>query len=266
MAISFFFSFLSTSFLLQVLIILSSPATLPNLVVPASAHPLYFNCSDGDNFAPSSPFASNLNLLLRSLASAGSTTGFNWGSFGRYPDQVYGLVLCRGDTTPELCRKCIDNATREISLYCPRKRGASAWYDNCRLRYSNTNFSSSVDYGSKFVKGSNEDIMDPDRFYMVLVQMMNDLALAAAADPGRFATKAVDVNGSSKIYGLVQCTPTLPGGNCYRCLQQQISELRTCCDGKVGGRILGGDCNLRHELYLFYNLRRTLPITTSPAH
>ncbi|XP_068639291.1 cysteine-rich receptor-like protein kinase 10 isoform X2 [Aristolochia californica] len=162
-----------------------------------------------------------------------------------------------------MCKKCIDRCTREISTLCPRRRVASAWYDKCRLRYSDHNFSSTVDYSNKYVSGSNEYITDPDRFYMKLVQMMNELASAAASDPSRFATKAVDVNGTSKIFGLVQCTPTLSRGNCYRCLQQQISELRVCCDGKVGGRILGGDCNLRHELYQFYDSRRTLPSTIS---
>ncbi|KAG9454233.1 hypothetical protein H6P81_007137 [Aristolochia fimbriata] len=56
---------------------------------------------------------------------------------------------------------------------------------------------------------STENVSDPDRFYMVLTKMMNDLASAAAADPCRFATKAVHLDAFLNIYGLAQCTPTL---------------------------------------------------------
>ncbi|KAG9442160.1 hypothetical protein H6P81_018014 [Aristolochia fimbriata] len=102
-----------------------------------------------------------------------------------------------------------------------------------------------------------ENVSNPDRFYMVLTKMMNGLASAAAADPCRFATKAVHLDAFSNIYGLTQCTPTLSRVNCYRCLQEKTLAQRICCDSKVGGRIINLNCYSRHERYPFYDPRRS---------
>ncbi|XP_068667851.1 cysteine-rich receptor-like protein kinase 10 [Aristolochia californica] len=142
----------------------------------------------------------------------------------------------------------------EIRQLCPTSREASVWYDECRLRYSNQNFFSTVDDSAKFLLGSNEDISDPDRFNRALMGMMRNLSSQAAHNRSArmFATGDTFFNQTSKLYGLVQCTRDLSPDNCYTCLNGTISDLVNCCFGKQGGRVLGSSCNLRFELYRFF--------------
>ena len=61
------------------------------------------------------------------------------------------------------------------------------------------------------------------------------------------------------LYSLVQCTPDLSGTDCNNCLQDAIKILPSCCSGKQGGRIVFPSCNLRYELYQFYETVATVP-------
>eukprot|EP00268_Persea_americana_P065588 TRINITY_DN8782_c0_g2_i4.p1 TRINITY_DN8782_c0_g2~~TRINITY_DN8782_c0_g2_i4.p1 ORF type:complete len:147 (+),score=18.18 TRINITY_DN8782_c0_g2_i4:174-614(+) len=83
-----------------------------------TAFPLYSSCGVTGNYTNNSTFATNLDLLLSSLASNGATTGFANDTVGKDPDQVYGLVLCRGDVAVEGCRACLrtDQAMNALVL------------------------------------------------------------------------------------------------------------------------------------------------------
>uniref|UniRef100_A0A7N2MVE3 Gnk2-homologous domain-containing protein n=1 Tax=Quercus lobata TaxID=97700 RepID=A0A7N2MVE3_QUELO len=61
------------------------------------------------------------------------------------------------------------------------------------------------------------------------------------------------VGGSYKLYGLVQCTRDLSSNDCFKCLDGMIGELPDCCNGKVGGRVATGSCNIRNEVYPFFS-------------
>jgi hypothetical protein len=50
------------------------------------------------------------------------------------------------------------------------------------------------------------------------------------------------------IYGLVQCTPDLSFQDCTRCLDDAIYEITTCCNNKMGGRVVKPSCKIRFEL------------------
>jgi hypothetical protein len=66
--------------------------------------------------------------------------------------------------------------------------------------------------------------------------------------------------GELELYGLAQCTQDLSGVDCQKCLDGAIGELRNCCNGKRGGRVVGGSCNVRYELYPFVKKpRHVLP-------
>ncbi|KAK8594927.1 hypothetical protein V6N13_015838 [Hibiscus sabdariffa] len=62
-----------------------------------------------------------------------------------------------------------------------------------------------------------------------------------------------ELYGSDKLYGLTQCTRDLSASDCKKCLDGIIGELPSCCDGKQGGRVVGGSCNFRYEIYPFLN-------------
>ncbi|KAK5792045.1 hypothetical protein PVK06_033159 [Gossypium arboreum] len=86
--------------------------------------------------------------------------------------------------------------------------------------------------------------------------MMNDTTNQAANTPEgakKFATREEDANFSSTfeaLYTLGQCTPDLISMDCNRCLRMVISRLPT---GWQGARVLNPSCNVRYEIYPFYN-------------
>ncbi|CAI9760054.1 unnamed protein product [Fraxinus pennsylvanica] len=90
---------------------------------------------------------------------------------------------------------------------------------------------------------------------------MNETSLQAANkfSGKKFATKDADFTESVKLYTLAQCTPDLSSKDCDFCLQNANSRLPTCCEYKKGGRVISPSCNIRYEIYPFYNA------TTVPA-
>ncbi|RWR90866.1 cysteine-rich receptor-like protein kinase 10 [Cinnamomum micranthum f. kanehirae] len=105
---------------------------------------LFVQCNDTTNYTNTNTFSTNLNLLIPSLSSNSTLNyGFYNTSIGQDPNKAYGLVLCRGDATNNICQNCIEMASDAIQSRCPN-RSATIWYDDCLLRYSNTNFFSSL--------------------------------------------------------------------------------------------------------------------------
>ncbi|EEF43939.1 conserved hypothetical protein [Ricinus communis] len=47
------------------------------------------------------------------------------------PDIVYGLFLCRGDDTQDICKECVSTAGKQIVQRCPREKIALITYDEC---------------------------------------------------------------------------------------------------------------------------------------
>ena len=94
-----------------------------------------------------SPYQANLNILLSSLAgnaTRNDINGFYNASTGHGVYEVYGLFLCRGDVSVEVCRECVNLARNEVVQRCPIQKEAIIWYDKCFLRYSNSNIFSSL--------------------------------------------------------------------------------------------------------------------------
>ena len=84
---------------------------------------------------------------------------------------------------------------------------------------------------------------------------MNRLTRKAYLTPLLFATGEMEIGGGTeKLYGLAQCTRDLSGGDCKKRLETAIAGLPSCCDGKQGGRVVGGSCNIRYELYPFFDV------------
>ncbi|GMP72862.1 hypothetical protein CsSME_00030756 [Camellia sinensis var. sinensis] len=100
-----------------------------------------------------------------------------------------------------------------------------------------------------------------DGFKQVLSNIMDDVVTRAVKDQlgKKFATKSANVTTVDELYGLVQCTPDISSKDCNTCLSDAISNLPICCEGKQGGRYLFPSCNVRCELYLFYNNATAMP-------
>jgi hypothetical protein len=235
----------------------------------SEAAPTYSNhfCSNSTFFTANSNYQSNLDFVLSSLSSyATRATGFSTAKAGEYgPDGwVYGLFLCSGVVSTTVCQDCVANATKEILGRCPLHKEAIIWYDECFLHYSNNTVFYTMSEEPRVYMGSSQSILEAEKdgFNKLLANTMNSLAtLASNSSTGkRFATGKDKFNSTSQtLYSLVQCTPDLNVSDCYRCFQSAIGALPMCCDGKQGGRVLLPSCNIRYELYPFYNSTSTSP-------
>lgn len=233
---------------------------------------LDFNCSNTTTYNPNSTFQTNLNLLL-SLLSLNSTKNnrfFN-STVGRHsPNVGYGLYLCRGDLTSDICQQCVSEASAEI---VSNKKDAVIWYEACMVRYANRYFFSIVDQTLVTYFTNAQNIMEQTRFQQVLNSTLDDLVTRASngnyvnSDQPLvkgFATEIARFTSAQTLYGLAQCTPDLSRFDCSHCLRMAMNFLPQCCNEKRGGRVLMANCNFRYELYPFYNIRDSPP-SASPV-
>ncbi|KAK7261059.1 hypothetical protein RIF29_27362 [Crotalaria pallida] len=215
--------------------------------------PLFHFCSSSDgNYTTHSSYESNLKTLIDSLIYKTPSTGFGVGSVGQYQnDQVYGLALCRGDVSPSECKTCVSQASEEIRNRCQYNKGAIIWYDYCLFKYLDTSFFGQIDNTNKFYMWNLNNVSDPTTFNYNTKELLSTLAQKASLNPKLYATGEVKLGEEKKLYGLTQCTRDISSVDCKKCLDDAISELPNCCDGKEGGRVVGGSCNFRYEIYPF---------------
>ncbi|KAE8733198.1 UDP-3-O-acylglucosamine N-acyltransferase-like [Hibiscus syriacus] len=219
------------------------------------ADPLFTFCSDNTiNYTTNGTFHNNLKSVLESLPSNTSSTGFYSTSIGDGASHVYARALCRGDATATTCRSCVLNASRDVLDGC-RTGEAIEWYDNCQVQYSFQNSSLMVYTGKYPDSNHNEkNISNPGRFNDVLAFLMNNISRTAAYDSRlMFETGEVKINKKERIYGLVQCTRDISGDFCLNCLNSALKDLNGCCRPRTGGSVLSRNCNVRFQMYKFYN-------------
>ncbi|XP_050204782.1 cysteine-rich repeat secretory protein 38-like [Mercurialis annua] len=218
------------------------------------ADPLFHFCSSFQNFTANGPYESNLNKLAGNLNLQVPKQGFGFGSSGQDPDQVYGLGLCRGDVSSSDCKNCVADASSEIRKRCPTNKAAIIWYDNCLYKYSDEKFFGQIDNRNRFYMWNVRVVNNSAQFNEDVKELLNELADEAYATPKLYKTGESEIEDpKNKLYGLVQCTRDLSNGDCKKCLDGIIGELGSCCDGKKGGRVVGGSCNFRYEMYPFVN-------------
>ena len=215
------------------------------------ANYLYHICAN-TTFSANSLYKSSLSSLLSSLSSNAThnlefyntTTGQNTSN------PLYGIFLCRGDVTSEICRGCVADVTKDLAEKCSTEKVAVIWYDECMIRYSNESiFSTAVISPTVYLWNTN-NVNNQDQFNKLLNTAMTSLASQASDVPigaKKFGTNKVNISLVQTLYSLVQCTPDLSSTDCNFCL------LPICCGGKRGGRVLFPSCNIMYELYPIYN-------------
>ncbi|KAG8635254.1 hypothetical protein MANES_16G014100v8 [Manihot esculenta] len=227
----------------------------------------YHFCTNSTTFTRNSTFQENLDVLLSSLSSNSThLSGFYNTSAGQDSDNVYGLFLCRGDLSTDVCKDCVTLATQAIIQRCPTQREAIIFYDECLLRYSNQFIFSRMAQEPVLYLLNSQNITDSRLSSPIVDTTMDDTALQAAnaSDGKKFAIKKVNITQSQSLYTLAQCTPDISVSVCGQCLQLAISRLPGCCSGKQGGRVLFPSCNIRYEIYEFYNATALPPPSPPP--
>ncbi|XP_019441547.1 PREDICTED: cysteine-rich receptor-like protein kinase 25 [Lupinus angustifolius] len=222
---------------------------------------LKHSCSSNNTFTLNSTYQSNLHTILTTLSSHAATIQFYNTTVSATSETVYGLFMCRGDVTSEMCQECIAIATKHIASRCVYSKEAVIWYHMCMVRYSNRYFFSTVEEWPRlnFVAYNvTRNVIKKGSYGFLLANTLNDaVAEAANADPlgnKKFATRNVTLPGSlkQKVYVLVQCTPDLSRQDCNRCLSDIMSSIPFCCLGRDGGMVLYPSCNFMYALDLFY--------------
>ncbi|KAA8519956.1 hypothetical protein F0562_014134 [Nyssa sinensis] len=202
-------------------------------------------------------YQSNLSDLLGSLSSAAASNTF----YKNTSNGIYGLYLCRGDVTIDVCQNCVNTANQDIQNRCPSNQQAIIWYDECMLHYSNTNFFGMVETAPMLALWNSENNTSPTVPDVNALALMHQLVLAAGNTEMLYAAdKSAASNGSWNGYGLVQCNRDINSDECRNCLRQLIDNINICCQGKIGWHILAPSCNIRYEQYLFFGQPLAPPV------
>ncbi|KAL8511152.1 hypothetical protein ACS0TY_017831 [Phlomoides rotata] len=220
-----------------------------------SIEPLYTIYSTSKKFITNSPYQKNLHIILGDLYFKTPPKGFGLSSLGQYQDQAYGLSLCRGDVSTKDCTTCLVEASSTITKSCPTNKEAIIWYDDCYLKYSDKDFFGKIDNQNKFYMWNTRNVShNVDEFNEKTKELLKYLGGYAYETSKMYAKGEVGINeGDEKIYGMVQCSRDVSRNDCRKCVHDAVSELPLCCEGKKGGRVVGGSCNIRYEIYPFLN-------------
>ncbi|KAI3698080.1 hypothetical protein L6452_31192 [Arctium lappa] len=240
---------------------------LINGFIKAQPEYLYYFCRNDSTYTPNSRYARNLYTTISSLPNTNTGYGFYNFSVAQGPDTANAISLCRGDVEPGMCRSCLNDSVVQLRQVCPNQREAIVYYDNCLLRYSNATILGNNDMDKDVVyMWNNNNASNKAQFNADLRLLMNQLRSKAAAGGSllKFATANTSGPDFSTIYGLAQCVPFLSEQQWNTCLESAINQIPSCCDGKLGGRVLTANCNFRFEIYQFANTTSVLPPPPSP--
>ncbi|KAG2577780.1 hypothetical protein PVAP13_6NG246300 [Panicum virgatum] len=223
-----------------------------------------------------STFRSNVVALLDDLPSAAAPAGFASLSRGSGSDRAFVRGICRGDSAPGDCAAYLRTAASGIISRCnSSSRRAGIWHDKCFISYADTNASTDKELQFRSILYNSGKVGDEDAFENTYYALMRGLAerLVNGSGPGGGAAPMFAVgkavydpaapNGT--MHGLLQCMRDRTAAECNRCLQESIPALPSCCYGHQGGVVLGYNCNLRVEIYTYYDLALDAPPPGRPA-
>ncbi|KAM0837740.1 hypothetical protein ACQ4PT_061437 [Festuca glaucescens] len=247
------------------------------LLMPPPATATGELCGNGGNYTANSTYQSNLAALAATLPTNASASPelFAQATVGDAPDTVHALALCRGDiVNTTACKDCIAASFQEAQQACPYSKGAQL---SCLLGFSGDDGSlgpaaSGITDNSTLFQSWNQEIVTGDAGVVAdgVHALLNGTATYAATTQSRFATVVMDSVNSPipALYSLAQCTPDLSAGDCLACLQHLVGMVNATTSVLKGGRILVLRCNIRFELFQFYNglpLQRMSPLSIAPA-
>ena len=238
------FSFLS-------LVLLQSSSEAAKL----DSYYVYHICRRESNTSSGGLFMFNVGTLFSTkLYDEAGRYLYSNATEGDYPDKVYGLYNCRFDVSNDVCQDCIKVAIHTIVTNCTGAKEAIVWYDRCMVRFSNISFVSTLETEDFVCVCNRMNVTDPYKFSNILAQSFRDLIQNVTSRNSKYPDAAQKVNASSidKLNTLVQCIPYLSKSDCNICLRGSVSEIPNFCYGKRGGQVLTPSCNIRYELYPFF--------------
>ncbi|XP_031129482.1 cysteine-rich receptor-like protein kinase 25 isoform X2 [Ipomoea triloba] len=240
----------------------------------SSLKALSWDCQNTTSYTPKSTYKANLNSLLSNLYSnATRDNGFYHATVAgsRSNDTVHGLFLCRGDVSTDDCRSCIGEARTKILELCTNETTGIVWYDNCLLRYSEKSMLGILDQSTWYqMSNPKNETQVPNQFMELVGNMFDQIITPVSSGSGKkFAVLQTNFSVAGTlffetVYVLGQCTPDLSNVECQICLRYAINELPFCCYGALGARAVYPSCNVRYELYAFYNVSAAAVASPAP--
>ena len=225
-------------------------------------------CYDTGNYTRNSTYRANLKTLLTSMSSnAKIDYGFYNFSVGKSPDKVSAIVLCRPDISSSECRSCINESSYKLLQSSPYQKEAIISPEKCSLRYSFKSIFGIMDSTPMLFFYNTRNFSDVEEFYKVLFPFLDNLRnrTSSGNSTHKFAFQSVTLPNFQKIYALLKCTPDLSWADCKYCLSQVQNFIPKCCYGKQGGQFVTPSCDLRFEVYPFFNLSTELPPILPPT-
>ncbi|KAJ4840533.1 hypothetical protein Tsubulata_027348 [Turnera subulata] len=192
-------------------------------------------------------------LTQTEATSSADNTFYNNTSNG-----IYGLYLCRGDVNQSTCQLCVSNATQQLPRRCPDARAAIIWYDQCMLRYSNSNFFGVVETLPRLLMWNVKNTTSPNEPNYGALSLIYNLIDYAPYTRLMFGTNE---SAADRRYAMAQCSRNMNSSGCRSCLRELSDAITKCCQGRIGWRVLAPSCSLRYEQYQFYQI----PPSSVPA-
>ena len=141
------------------------------------------------------------------------------------------------------------------------------WCVQCMLRYSNSSIFGIMETNPGYHIWNLENVSANyvAQFNDDLNILLNNLTNEAAAGGSlrKYAAGSAIATDFMRLYALVQCTPDLSEQDCNNCLLAAIAYVPQCCAGKVGGSVLLPSCNIRFQVYSFFNSTAAPPSTNA---
>jgi hypothetical protein len=226
------------------------------LIHPATLTVAQYCYNENGNYTSNSTYEENLKSVLASMSSNTEIDyGFYNFSSGETPDKVNAIALCRGDISPEECRSCVNATSHDLLKACPNRKEAITWPDKCTLRYSNRDIFGVMESWPLFSFYNTGNVSDVEGFNGVLRPLLKRLRNSAASGNStrKFALGNDLAPNFQTIFALAECTPDLDQLGCNNCLLTAEGFIPQCCNGKQGGRYVTPSCDLRYEIYAFYD-------------
>ncbi|CAH9093555.1 unnamed protein product [Cuscuta epithymum] len=231
---------------------------LTQFAAGTSSKPLSYWCNNTETYNSNSSYGSNVESLLSDLTTYASR-GYRFynSTAGVGNATAYGQFMCRADVSATVCARCVKNGGVDIEQPCPVYKTVVIWYDECVLRYSGRSMFGKLDQTYPVVLYSQYDPR-PDRFMRWV-----DMALSKTVNriTGKsFAFGEDKFNGNETIYTAGQCTPDLSASDCEECLTSAAQNLVA----EAANSVLYQSCNVRYEVYPFYNVTAAFPPPLPP--
>ena len=240
---------------------------LIHLLIPTAAQRPLIRCYNAGNYTSNSTYRENLDSLLTTMFNNSKIDyGFYNLSAGESPDKVYLIALCRGDNSPSECRSCINGSRYELLKACPYQKEAIIWGETCSLRYSYRSIFNIMEARTVTYRINGANFSDVEAFNSVLRSLLDSLRNRAASGNSthKFALQSAPAPKFKTIYSLAECTPDLSELDCNSCLQRVQNIIPECCDGRQGAKFVTPSCDLRYELYPFYDSSAEPPPLSPP--